>query len=164
MKENNISSNKFKIYLNKFDKITSNNGTDWMLAFIWIVIIELFSTILEYEYLDVAKSYVFYMQESIYKELLISAIFVSFIWYVVNSIIFMYRKQFIILALYGSICIYLAITHDLTFNLLLHNLNPFELAIDGFGFYMIFQITLKLIIIYLFIKMFWAIKNKKLSK
>ena len=164
MKENNISSNKFKIYLNKFDKITSNNGTDWMLAFIWIVIIELFSTILEYEYLDVAKSYVFYMQESIYKELLISAIFVSFIWYVVNSIIFMYRKQFIILALYGSICIYLAITHDLTFNLLLHNLNPFELAIDGFGFYMIFQVTLKLIIIYLFIKMFWAIKNKKLSK
>ena len=163
MKENNLSRNKFKNYLNKFDKVTSNNGKDWVLAFIWIVILELFSSILEYLYLDVGKSYIFYMEESIFKELLISTIFVSFVWYLVNSIIFMYRKQFVILSLYGSVCIYLAITHDLTFNLLLHNLNPFELGIDGFGFYMIFQVLLKIVIIYLLIKMFSAIKTKKQS-
>ncbi|WP_122893482.1 hypothetical protein [Arcobacter peruensis] len=163
MKENNLSANKFKNYLNKFDKVTSNNGKDWVLAFIWIVILELFSSILEYIYLDVGKAYIFYMEESIFKELLISAIFVSFVWYLVSSIIFMYRKQFVILSLYGSVCIYLAITHDLTFNLLLHNLNPFELGIDGFGFYMIFQVLLKIVIIYLLIKMFSAIKTKKQS-
>jgi len=163
VKENNLSANKFKNYLNKFDKVTSNNGKDWVLAFIWIVILELFSSILEYIYLDVGKAYIFYMEESIFKELLISAIFVSFVWYLVSSIIFMYRKQFVILSLYGSVCIYLAITHDLTFNLLLHNLNPFELGIDGFGFYMIFQVLLKIVIIYLLIKMFSAIKTKKQS-
>ena len=163
MKENNLSTNRFKTYLNKFDKVTSNNGKDWVLAFIWIVILELFSSILEYIYLDVGKAYIFYMEESIFKELLISAIFVSFVWYLVSSIIFMYRKQFVILSLYGSVCIYLAITHDLTFNLLLHNLNPFELGIDGFGFYMIFQVLLKIVIIYLLIKMFSAIKTKKQS-
>ena len=163
MKENNLSANKFKNYLNKFDKVTSNNGKDWVLAFIWIVILELFSSILEYIYLDVGKAYIFYMEESIFKELLISAIFVSFVWYLVSSIIFMYRKQFVILSLYGSVCIYLAITHDLTFNLLLHNLNPFESGIDGFGFYMIFQVLLKIVIIYLLIKMFLAIKTKKQS-
>ena len=161
MKENNLSANKFKNYLNKFDKVTSNNEKDWVLAFIWIVILELFSSILEFIYLDVGKSYIFHLEDSIYKELLISAIFVSFVWYLVSSIIFMYRKQFVVLSLYGSICIYLAITHDLTFNLLLHNLNPFELGIDGFGFYMIFQVLLKIVIIYLLIKMFSAIKNKK---
>ena len=164
MQEYNSISEKIKVYKDNFDKITSNNGKDWLLAFIWIVIIELFSAILEYEFLDIAKSYIFYMQESIYKELLISIIFVSFIWYCVNSIVFMYRKQFVILALYGSICIYLVITHDLTFNLLMHNLNPFEIGIDGFGFYMFFQLTLKFIIAYLFIKMFISIKNRKLLK
>ena len=164
MQDNNSFLNKLKSYKYNFDKITSNNGTDWLLAFIWIVIFQIISSILEYEYLDVGKSYIFYMEESIYKELLISAIFVLFIWYCVYSIVFMYRKQFISLALYGSICIYLVITHDLTFNLLIHNLNPLEVAIDGFGFYMISQLILKFIITYLFIKMLLSIKNKKLIK
>lgn len=162
MQEKNPFFNKLKIYKNTFDKITSNSGKDWVLAFIWIIILQLISSILEYEYLDIGKSYIFHMEESVYKELLISAIFVIFIWYCICSFIFMYRKQFITLALYGSICIYLAITHDLTFNLLLHNLNPFEIGIDGFGFYMISQLILKFIIIYLFIKILISIKNKKL--
>ena len=151
-------------YLNHFDKITSNNGTDWLLAFIWILVLQFISTILEYEFLDVAESYIFHIEEGVFKELFISAIFVLFIWYCVYSIVFMYRKQFVTLALYGSICMYLTITHDITFNLLLHNLNPFELFIDGFGFYMMTQITLKIIITYLFIKMLFTIKNQKLIK
>jgi hypothetical protein len=159
-----MQENKYKQYLNRFDKVTSNNGTDWLLAFIWILIFQIISTILEYEVLDVAKSYIFHIQEGIFKELFISAIFVLFIWYCVYSIVFMYRKQFITLSLYGSICIYLFITHDVTFNLLLHNLNPLELFIDGFGFYLMVQLTLKIIITYLFIKMLFTIKNQKLIK
>ena len=161
MKENNLSANKFKNYLNKFDKVTSNNGKDWVLAFIWIVILELFSSILEYIYLDVGKAYIFYMEESIFKELLISAIFVSFVWYLVSSIIFMYRKQFITLALYGSICIYLLITHDVTFNLLIHNLNPGSIFDNGVSFYLFIQLFLKLIITYLIMKMLISIKKQK---
>lgn len=153
-------TNSFKTYLNKFDKLTSNNGTDSVLCFIWLVFFQFLSTILEYEYIDISHNYVYFIQDGIYKELLISFIFVLFIWYCVYSIIFMYRKQFITLALYTSVCLYLLITHDISFNLLIHNLNPYELIIDGFGFYLFFQLFLKLIITYLLIKMLIVIRNK----
>ncbi len=153
--------NSPKSFLYKFDKITSNNGKDSLLALIWILIFEFTSTILEYEYLDTSEQYIFHMQEGLIKELFIALLFVLFIWYCVYSIIFMYRKQFITLALYGSLCIYLLITHDITFNLLFHNLNPINILENGFSFYMMIQLFLKLIIIYLLIKMFTIIKKDK---
>ena len=75
-----------------------------------------------------------------------------------NSI--MKKEQFLLLSLYLSICLYLLVTHDLSFNLLLHNLNIFELIENGFGFYLIVQISLKIIILYLIYKMIIAIKNR----
>ena len=155
-----INSNSF---LEKFDKITSNNGKDSLLALIWILILEFTSSILEYEYLDTSEQYIFHMQDGLAKELFIALLFVLFIWYCVYSIIFMYRKQFITLSLYGSLCIYLLITHDITFNLLLHNLNPIHLLENGFSFYMMIQLFLKLVIIYLLIKMFTILKKEKLK-
>lgn len=164
MQTDNSFIGRLKHYLNRFDKITSNNGNDWILALTWIMILEFISSILEFQYLDVAQSYVYHIQDGILKELFISALFVLFIWFCVYSIVFMYRKQFLTLALYGSICAYLSITHDITFNLLIHNLNPQELFIDGFGLYMVIQIILKAIITYLFIKMLFSIKNTRLHK
>ena len=159
MKKDNLSNSKNFLY--KFDKITSNNGTDSLLAFIWILIFEFTSTILEYEYIDVSEQYIFHMQDGLTKELFISLLFVLFIWYCVYSIVFMYRKQFVTLALYGSLCIYLLITHDITFNLLIHNLNPISIIENGFSFYMMIQLFLKVIIIYLVIKMLTTIKKQK---
>ena len=152
---------KFKKVLNKFDEITSNNGKDTILALIWIFIFEFTSTILEYEYLDISEEYIFHMQDGLIKEIFISLLFVLFIWYCVYSIIFMYRKQFITLAVYGSLCIYLLITHNITFTLLMHNLNPNSLFSTGFSFYLLIQVFLKLIITYLIIKLLICIKNKK---
>lgn len=161
MKENNSNLNSLKSFLNKFDKITSNNGKDAQLAFIWILIFEFTSTIFEYEYLAISEQYIFHMKDGLTKELLIALLFVLFIWYCVYSIVFMYRKQFITLALYGSLCIYLVITHDITFNLLMHNLNPSTLITNGISFYLFVQLFLKLIITYLLIKMFISIKKQK---
>lgn len=157
-KDNFINSNNF---LHKFDKITSNNGKDSLLTLIWILILEFTSTILEYEYLDTSEQYIFHMNDGLFKELFIALLFVLFIWYCIYSIVFMYRKQFITLALYGSLCIYLLITHDITFTLLIHNLNPIHLVENGFSFYMMVQLFLKLIIIYLLIKMFIILKKEK---
>ncbi|KAB7885599.1 hypothetical protein [Poseidonibacter ostreae] len=152
---------KSKNVLYKFDKITSNNGKDRILALIWIFILEFTSTVLEYEYLDTSEQYIFHMEDGLTKEIFIASLFVLFIWYSVYSIVFMYRKQFITLALYGSVCIYLLITHDITFNLLIHNLNPGNLFENGFGFYLLIQLFLKLIITYLVIKMLISIKKQK---
>jgi len=152
---------KSKKVLAKFDKITSNNGKDWILTLVWIFIFEFVSTVLEYEYLDVSEKYIFHMQDGVIKEIFIALLFVLFIWYCVYSIVFMYRKQFITLALYGSLCIYLLITHDITFTLLMHNLNPTSLINTGFSFYLAIQLLLKLIITYLVIKMLISIKKQK---
>lgn len=158
---NKDTLNNSNNFLYKFDKITSNNGKEPILAFIWILVLEFTSTILEYEYLEVSEQYIFTMQDGLLKELFIALLFVLFIWYCVYSIVFMYRKQFITLALYGSLCIYLLITHDITFNLLIHNLNPINIIENGFSFYMMIQLFLKVIIIYLVIKMLTNIRKNK---
>ena len=72
----------------------------------------------------------------------------------------MKKEQFFVFTLYLSICVYLLSTNDLSFNLLAHNLNIFEITIDGFGFYMVFQLFLKFIIFYLIFKMLIALKNR----
>lgn len=159
MKKDILTKSKSALY--KFDKITSNNGKDRILILIWILIFEFTSTVLEYEYLDISEKYIFHMQDGLMKEMLITLLFVLFIWYSVYSIVFMYRKQFITLTLYGLVCVYLVITHDITFNLLIHNLNPGSLLEDGFGFYLFIQVFLKLIITYLVIKIFISFKKQK---
>lgn len=61
----------------------------------------------------------------------------------------MQKQKFLTFTFYVSICIYLLSTRDMSFNLLLHNLNIFEVTLGGFGFYMISQLLLKFIIFYL---------------
>ena len=144
----------------KFDLITSNNGTNWLLALNWILVLEFLSTIIEYQFVDVAKNFVIHIPNSLQKELAIAVMIVLFIWYSIYNFIFMKKEQFFVFTLYLSICVYLLSTNDLSFNLLAHNLNIFEITIDGFGFYMLFQLFLKFIIFYLIFKMIIALKNR----
>jgi hypothetical protein len=160
MQEQTHNTNLYQKIKDKFDLITSNNGKNWLLALNWILLIELFSTVLEYEFIDISKNFVVYMPSSIQKELLIAIMIVLFIWYSIYNFIYMRKEQFFIFTLYLSICIYLFITDDLSFNLLAHNLNLFELTIDGFGFYLIIQSILKFIIFYLIYKMIIAFRNR----
>lgn len=144
----------------KFDVITSENGKNWLLALNWIVILEFFSSFIEYHFLDIAKTYIKYIPDGIYKELSIAIFIVLFIWYSIYNFIFMQKQKFLTFTLYISICMYLLSTQDMSFNLLLHNLNIFEVTLGGFGFYMISQILLKIIIFYLIYKMLVAFKNR----
>lgn len=163
MQEQTHNTNLYQKIKEKFDLITSNNGKNWLLALNWILLIELFSTVLEYKFIDVSKKFVVYMPSSIQKELLIAIMIVLLIWYSIYNFIYMRKEQFFIFTLYLTICIYLFITDDLSFNLLAHNLNLFELTIDGFGFYLIIQLLLKFIIFYLIYKMIVAFRNRNKS-
>lgn len=145
-----------------FNKLTSNHGKDWQLALVWIIIFEVISSIYEYEYLEIAQNYIYHVPEGFLKEIVIAILVVFFIWYSVYSLIFMKRNRFFYLALFGSIGAYLVVTHDVTFNLLIHNIiNPFEFEFNSFGIYIILQLFLKLIIAYLIFMLFISIKNKK---
>lgn len=154
------NSSLYQTIKSKFDFITSNNEKDWLLALNWILVLEYFSAVLEYIFIDSAKKFVINIPDGMLKELLIAIMIVVFIWYSIYNFIFMKKEQFFIFTLYISLCIYLLITNDLSFNLLAHNLNLFEITIDGFGFYMMFQILLKFVILYLIYKMLIALKNR----
>ena len=162
MEENSINKNNYSLkqLKYKFDLITSDNGKNWLLALNWVLVLEFLSSIVEYQFLDVAKGYIEYIPDGIYKEFAIAIFIVLFIWYSIYNFIFMQKNKFLTFTLYVSVCIYLLFTHDLSFNLLIHNLNIFEVTLGGFGFYMIFQLLLKFIIFYLLYKMLIAIKNK----
>lgn len=162
MQENLINKNNFtlKNLKYKFDTITSENGRNWLLALNWILVIELISSIIEYQFLDISKGYIEHIPDGIFKELFIAILIVLFSWYSIYNFIFMRKHEFFIFTLYLSLCIYLLITNDLSFNLLFHNLNIFEVTLAGFGFYSIIQIVLKFIIFYLIYKMIIAIKNR----
>ena len=155
--KNNISLKEIKY---KFDLITSENGKNWLLALNWILVLEFFSSFIEYEFLDVAKGYIEYIPNGVFKELLIAILIVLFIWYSIYNFIFMQKQKFLTFTLYVSFCIYLLSTRDMSFNLLLHNLNIFEVTLGGFGFYMISQLLLKFIIFYLIYKMLIAFRNR----
>lgn len=145
-----------------FNKLTSNHGTDWLLALTWVVIFELISSILEYSYLDVAQNYIYHIPESLFKEFLIAILLVGFIWFSVTSIVFMQRNQLFYLTFYFILGSYLVITHDITFNLLAHNIiNPFEFEFNQFGLYIIIQLFIKVINTYLLYMTYISIKNKK---
>ncbi|RXJ89761.1 hypothetical protein CRV01_07780 [Arcobacter sp. CECT 8983] len=147
-----------------FDKITSNDGKDWFLALTWIFVFEIISSIIEYFFLTQARSYVVHIPEGIFKEFLIAILVTFFIWHFVYSIVNMHRNQFYFLIMYGLLGLYFYITKDMTFNFLFHNIiNPFEFEFNGFGFYTIVQIILKLTILYLIFKMFQGFKYSKLK-
>ncbi|GGD39077.1 hypothetical protein GCM10012288_11380 [Malaciobacter pacificus] len=160
---NTSSNNKnlFRKIKYKFDFVTSNHGKNWLLALNWIFIFELISSILEYNLVEKAQNFVEPITNTLFKEISIAILLVLFIWYSLYNFIFMNKERFLLFTIYIWVCIYFLFTNDLTFNLLLHNLNPTELYIDGFGIYLVVQVLLKVIILYLIYKLLIAFKNRK---
>lgn len=145
---------------NRFDFITSNYGKNWLLALTWFFVFEFTSAVLEFYYMDNSKYYIEVIPNGIYKEILISLFVVLLVWFSVFNIIFMKVEQFIILSLYTFFCLYLFITNDITLNFFFHNINIFELNLDGFTLYSMIQICLKTIVFYLCYKIFVSFKNR----
>ena len=157
-------TNKTKLqkYLYYFDKYTSRNQSDPFLAFIWILFIGFLTSILEFEFINTSQNYIIYLTKGLFKEVFISLFVVLLVWAWIINLVFMRRDICYYVVIYTCCCLYLFATHDISFSLFLHNLNPFEIFIDGFGFYMIVQLLLKLIMVYLIYKMFLSIKNRKI--
>lgn len=81
MEENSINKNNYSLkqLKYKFDLITSDNGKNWLLALNWVLVLEFLSSIVEYQFLDVAKGYIEYIPDGIYKEFAIAIFIVLFI-------------------------------------------------------------------------------------
>lgn len=156
-----MNKEKLKKFKYNFDKISSNHARDWQLALLWIVLFEFFSSIFEYEFVNKSHEYIDFIPHGFYKEILIAGLVLPFIWLCVYNLVFMHKTNLIYLALYATFGLYLIITEDLTFSLLLHNLNPLELNIGG-TIYFIVQLFFKLIIAYLIYKLVVAFRHKNL--
>lgn len=152
--------NKLLQIKNRFDFITSNHGKNWLLCLTWFFVFEFTSAVLEFYYIDESKYFIDVMPNGIYKEILISLLVVLLVWFTVFNIIFMKIEQFIMLSLYTFFCLYLFITNDITLNFFFHNINIFELNLDGFSFYSMIQIFLKIVVFYLFYKTFISFRNR----
>ncbi len=157
-----IKSNNSKLKNIKytFDKISSNNAKDWQLALFWIVLFEISAVIFEYFFVKKSHIYIEYIPQSFYKEIFVAALVVPFVWLCVYNLIFTNKSNLLYLGLYAVIGLYLVITQDVTFNLLLHNLNPLELDIGG-SIYFVVQIIFKLFTTYLIFQLVVALRNKK---
>lgn len=144
-----------------FNKITSQHGTNWILAIIWVLVFELISSSFEYYYLDVSSKYVYYIPNNFFKELFIALTIVVFIWLCVYNIIFMKKNPFFFLIVYICLGTYLLITKDVTFNLLVNNIiNPFKLEFST-KIYVFIQILIKIINTYLLYMTFISIRNSR---
>lgn len=146
---------------NLFDFITSNNSKNWLLALTWFFVFEFTSAVLEFFYMEKSINYIEIIPEGIYKELLIAFFVVSLVWFSIFNIVFMKIEQLIVLSLYSLFCLYLFVTHDITFSFFFHNINIFEISLDGFTIYSLIQLFLKVLIFYLVFQIFISFKNRR---
>ncbi len=146
---------------NLFDFITSNNSKNWLLALTWFFVFEFTSAVLEFFYMEKSINYIEIIPDGIYKELLIAFFVVSLVWFSIFNIVFMKIEQLIVLSLYSLFCLYLFVTHDITFSFFLHNINIFEISLDGFTIYSLIQLFLKVLIFYLVFQIFISFKNRR---
>ena len=85
-----VQTNNISLYQkikNRFDLITSNNGTNWLLALNWILVLEYLSAVLEYLFIDTSKKFIIHFPDGLFKELLIALMIVVFIWYIIYNFV-----------------------------------------------------------------------------
>lgn len=148
---------KFK---NTFDRITSANSTNWQLVLFWIIMFELFASVIEYTFFDNSISFIVLVSNSIGQEFLISLLFATFIWFCIYNFIFWNIKNFMLTVLYATFGLYLFYTKDLTFSFLLHNLEPLHFFNAGISFILVFELLIKLIITYLIFQLVKSYRSR----
>jgi len=144
-----------------FDKITSNHAQDWKLALFWIIMFELFASIFEYVFFLNSHMYVDVATPSIFKEFIIGTLVTLFIWACVYNFIFWNKTNFLLLILFTCTGIYFMITNDLTFQFLLHNIEPFHFFQMGMSFVLIIELLFKVIITYLIFQLVKSVRKSK---
>jgi uncharacterized membrane protein len=154
-----------KIILKKakhnFDKITSQNATDWKLVLFWILLFEFVASVIEFLYVDKSTSYSVPVPHTLLTELLVACTVTAFVWFVVYNIIFENKKNIFKLATFSIVGLYFVITSDFTLQFLILNLNPFHFFDLDFGVVFFIELFFKLVITYLLYQLLISFKNTK---
>lgn len=151
---------RLKKVKNRFDLITSSNSTNWKLVLIWIIIIEIFASIIEFVNFDSSSKFSVYMEHTLFTEITLGIVVTLFVWFCIYNIIFENKKYIIRLIFIGIIGAYFIITNDFTLAFLLQNMNPFHFFDLEFGIVFLIELILKIVIVYLFFQLVKSIKNQ----
>ncbi len=149
----------FKRVKHSFDKITSENSTNWKLVLIWIIIFEIIASALEYLFADKVSKYSIELTHTLTTELILATVVTLFVWLCIYNIIFENRKYIARLIFIGIIGLYFIITSDFTLQFLLQNINPLHFFDIEFGFIFFIEVFLKILITYLIYQFIISLKN-----
>lgn len=154
------NTNRLLRVKNGFDKITSQNATNWKLVLFWILVFEFIASIIEFLYVDKSSSFSISIPHTLFTELLVASIVTLFVWFIIWNIIFENRKNIFRLATFSMLGLYFIITNDFTLQFLLQNLNPLHFFDLEFGIVFFVELSFKLIITYLLYQLLISLKNR----
>ncbi|PLY08836.1 MAG: hypothetical protein C0625_01335 [Arcobacter sp.] len=143
-----------------FDKITSQNSTDWKLVLFWIIVFEFIASVIEFLYVDKSDTYSISVPHTLFTEAIVALFVTLYVWFFIYNIIFENRKNIFRLAIFSMIGLYFIITNDFTLQFLLQNLNPFHFFDFNFGVVFFIELFFKLLIAYLLFQLIISIKNR----
>jgi hypothetical protein len=155
MKEN---IKKFKY---TFDKITSQNSTNWQLLLFWLIVVELVASIIEYIYADKMEDITETIPHTIYTEIAVALLVTAYVGFFIYNIINATQRTVMKFMFFSAVGLYFIITNDFTLNFLMQNLNPLHFFDFDFGFVFFVELFFKLLMTYLVYQLIVTIKNKE---
>lgn len=151
---------KLKRLKKNFDKVTSNNSTDWQLALFWVIILEILASLFEYVFLESTQKSIITIPSGLVTELIIGMVFTAFIWLCVYNFIFNNKKNLLFLGIFAITGLYMVITKDINFMFLLHNLDPIHFFQGTFSIALIFELFIKFLVLYLLYRLVKIYRKK----
>ena len=159
-----MSDNKQRLKKVKygFDKITSQNSTNWKLILLWIFIFEIIASVIEYLYADEVSKYVVSIPNSLAIELILAFSVTLFVWFCIYNIVFENRKLIIRLIFIGILGLYFILTKDFSLQFLLQNINPLHFFDLEFGLIFFIELFLKILMAYLVYQFIITLRNNNI--
>lgn len=154
------SSSKLKVVKYNFDKITSQNSTNWKLILVWIVVFEIIASLVEFLNIENASTFTVKIEHTLITEIILGIVVTLFVWFCVYNIIFENRKYITRLLFIGILGLYFILTGDFTLGFLFQNMNPFHFFDLEFGFLFFIELIFKFIIIYLLYQFAKTLRNQ----
>lgn len=146
---------------NSFDKLTSENFTNWKLVLFWIVVFELLASMFEYSFIGHQTFKEVTLHHTLSGQLIVGLSLTGFVWMCVYNIIFLNKTNFLYLILFGTLGLYFVVTHDLYLQFLINNINPIHMFELGFGIEVMIELIFKFIIFYLIYELIVTLTKKR---
>lgn len=144
-----------------FDKITSQNSTNWKLVLFWIFLLEIAASLIEFLSVDKSAEYSVAVSNTWTTQVLVGLAVTIFVWFCIYNIVHDDTKNRFRLLILTLIGLYFVVTNDFTLQFLLNNLNPMHFFELDFGGILILELLFKLIILYLIYQLILSTKKSK---